>query len=515
MKRSKRIYILLGVLAVACIATFGVMQYEEKQEQIRNSDEIILELDSDSVDSLSWEYDLNKETKDTTASESYDETETETESTSGTVALAFHKDENWLYDDDEAFPVDEEKIASLLEQFQSFGVSFVIEDVEDYGQYGLDDPICTIRLTAGEEEYEIQLGNYSNMDSQRYVSIGDGNVYLAASDPMDQFELTLRDMIKHDDTPTLSGSAATVTQIQFEGAQNYSISYDEDNEAAYGEDDVYFTEGEQGTLPLDASNISSYLSTISYLDLTDYVTYNVTEEELETYGLDDPLLSVSVDYTYENEEEEEVSETFVLHVSRDPEEIAAAEKAASGDDTAEGESVAEANDSAETDDVAETVTAYARVGESQIIYQITSADYEALMAASVDDLRHQEVFVPDFGEAYQVDISLEGKVYSLTMTEEDEEQTWYYQDEEISVSDFKLALNNLTADGFTDDQPAQQEEISLTVYLNNENYPKILIELYRYDGKNCLAVVDGEPLCFTARSGVVDLIESVQAIVLN
>ena len=53
----------------------------------------------------------------------------------------------------------------LLEIFEEFGVSFVIEDVEDYGQYGLDDPEGTIRLEAGEESYEILLGDFSAMDS--------------------------------------------------------------------------------------------------------------------------------------------------------------------------------------------------------------------------------------------------------------------------------------------------------------------------------------------------------------
>lgn len=78
----------------------------------------ILTLNTDTVTALSWEY--NEET------------------------LAFHKEESWLYDEDENFPVDPEKISSFLEQFQEFGVSFIIEDVEDYGQYGLDEPLCTI-----------------------------------------------------------------------------------------------------------------------------------------------------------------------------------------------------------------------------------------------------------------------------------------------------------------------------------------------------------------------------------
>ena len=55
MNRSKKLGILLGILVIACIATFAVMQMEERKEQIRNSEEIILEISSDTVQSLYWD----------------------------------------------------------------------------------------------------------------------------------------------------------------------------------------------------------------------------------------------------------------------------------------------------------------------------------------------------------------------------------------------------------------------------------------------------------------------------
>lgn len=481
MKRYKRIYILLGVLVVACAATFGVMRFEEHKEQIKNSDEIILELSGDSVQSLSWEY------------------ESET--------LAFHKDGTWLYDDDEAFPVDEEKISELLEQFEAFGVSFIIEEVEDYGQYGLDDPICTINLATEDASYEILLGNYSSLDAERYVSIGDGNVYLVSNDPLDYFDLTLSDMIDHDETPSFS----TVTGIQFAGNEDYSITYEEDSTDSYCSDDVYFTQQDGKKLPLDTSRVKSYLSTISYLGLTDYVTYNATDEELASYGLDDPELTVTVDYSTENEEGGETQETFVLNISRAPEEIAADTEEDEEADTEE----ADVTDAQEDGSEAEEITAYARVGESQIVYQISSDEYEALLSVAYDDLRHTEVLSADFSDIYQIDISLEDNAYTLTSEEEDEVRTWYYGEEELDITDLQSALQSLDASSFTKEQPTEKEEIGLTVYLDNENYPTVQITLYRYDGENCLAVVDGEPVSLTGRSGVVDLIEAVHAIVLN
>lgn len=202
MKRAKRLYVLLGVLVVVCIAAFAVVKHEERQEEIRNSGEIVLEIDPETVDALSWEY--------------------ESES------LAFHKDETWQYDEEAAF---------------------IIKEVTDYSQYGLDNPVCTIHLSAGEEDYEIKLGNYSTMDSQRYLSTGDGNVYLVEDDPMEDYEITIRDMIANDEPP----SFGQVTGIQFEGADSYQVVYQEYSEESpytYCSEDVYFRQEGEDLKPL-------------------------------------------------------------------------------------------------------------------------------------------------------------------------------------------------------------------------------------------------------------------------
>ncbi|MCI8819191.1 MAG: DUF4340 domain-containing protein [Oscillibacter sp.] len=72
---------------------------------------MILEIPPGSVEALSWEY------------------EGET--------LSFHKGGGWLYDEDEHFPVSKEAMSEMLEQFEAFGAAFIIENVEDFGQYGL------------------------------------------------------------------------------------------------------------------------------------------------------------------------------------------------------------------------------------------------------------------------------------------------------------------------------------------------------------------------------------------
>lgn len=625
-KRMKRLAVLFGIFVVACGITIGVVKYEEKKEQIKNSDEIILQISPETVTALSWE--------------------NETES------LAFHKDGTWLYDADEAFPVDEDAVNELLSLFEEFGVSFVIDDVEDFSQYGLDDPVCTIHITtteqledvktaeelaaeemetdeaeggensetdeepqadepassaaaedetsevgetnapseveetpnaeedaagtsnegvedaaaagdetseagetnalseveetpgaeesvtgtgdSGEEDdqlleetntdqaieeetqadensatagytYEIRLGNFSVMDSQRYVSIGDGKVYLVSNDPLDLYDAGLSDMIDHDEIPSFE----SIVDICFEGIENYEIVYEQESANTYCPSDVYFAQIDGASLPLDTDLTEEYVSNISLIALTNYVNYKVAEGELVDYGLDTPELTVTIDYTYagDGDDEETISDTFVMHIGRNQEEVKAAEEAAQ-----------KAEEEGNADYEPEDIPAYVRIGNSQIIYEISNSDYEKLVAVTYNDLRHKEVFTADFGDVYQVDISLEGVNYTLTSAaaEENAEETiWYYGEDELAISSFQSALANLNAVEFTDEAPSEKEEISLTVYLNNENHPQVEIHLYRYDGNNCLAEVDGESFALIARSEVVELMEAVNAIVLK
>ena len=470
MRKATKLYSLLGVLLVVCIAAFAVSRYEEKKEQIKNSGEVILEIPTDSVTALSW--------------------------TNESGTFSFTKDETWVYDDDNAFPVDEEKINDLLEQFTSFAAAFAIDDVEDYAQYGLDEPICTIHITADEESYTVELGDFSKMDEQRYVSIGDGKAYLVSHDPLDEFDAVLRDMILDDTIPKFD----TAEQIEFSGSENYTIIRDEDGESICA-DDIYFTDGQ----PLDTDNVDTFLSAIQSLSLTNYVSYNVTDGELATFGLDDPELTIKMEYsTRDDDGNLEDSGTLLLHISRNPEEVAAYEEAVEKDE----------------DDLPD-VTCYVRVGQSQIVYEISQSVYDQLTAVSYDTLRHQNLFTADFDTVTSIDVVLNGENYTFTYNppedkdDEDAEGTWTYNGEEFDIYNLKTALRAISASSFTEETPTGQEEISLTVHLDNEDFPTFTLTLYRLDGTNCIAAVDGKAVALVSRSQTVDLIEAVNELTLG
>ena len=503
MHRSKRLLILVGVLAVVCAAAFLATRVQEQQEQVEASGETVLAIDAGNVASLAW--------------------------TSGEGEYAFHKDGTWIYDADEAFPVSAEALEELLASFSSFNAAFVIRDVTDYAQYGLEEPECTIEIGTAEASYTIALGDMSAMDDQRYVSIGDGNVYLAVTDPIDAFAVELSDLIDNDEIPQMD----TVTALSLTGAVEESIAYVEAGGPSYSDEDVYFLQSGEESLPLDTDLVEDYLGGIRDLVLTDYATYNATEIELASFGLNDPALTVTVEYEQQAEAAEEGVE---------PETTAGALALHIGSVEEAEESAEETAESAE--DISQEEAQYAyylRVGDSQIVYNLSDADGEALFAASYDDLRHRQLFWGDFDDVAQATILLDNQTYTLTAqtaetaetgedadaaaesaeptataaAEDDAEITWICNGEPVDVTGIRDKLAALTAEAFTSEAPADQLEISLTLDLNDEDVPQVRIQLYRYDGASCLAVLDGEPAALVAREDVVDLMEAVRTLLLG
>ena len=447
MTRKARLLLLTGILVVAVGAAVGVSLTEQQREEIQES---------------------------------------------GETSLSFHKDGSWSYDEDAAFPVDGEKVQELLDQFAQLRAAFVIQDVTDYAQYGLEDLVCTIGITAGDTNYEILVGSYSEMDSQRYLSLGDGNVYLVNEDPMDVYEATLDDFLLNDEIPVFTD----VESVSFTGAENQTVRRDENGDSYREEDDYY----------LDGDKLDGYLSHLSALGLNSYATYKAAEADLEEYGLDDPELTVAVTYT---DLETEEAETVTVSVSR-----SAADRETPWQDVLEElEAAEESGESAYGDSVA-----YLRVGDSPIVYEISYDTFRQVMACSYDDLRHSQVLPAEFEHVQRLEISLDGQQYTLTRTQEadgDEPAVWTWDGEEIEISGVEDALTALEITQFTADAAGGETEISLTAVLDLEDEPEVRITLYRADGESCRASVDGESIGSLPRSQVVDLIEAVHAIVLN
>lgn len=468
MKRRKKLWVMGTVLALVLVLTISVAMIDHKAEKIRKSGELILEVPADTVTALSWDY--------------------------GEETLRFTKDgEGWHYEGDDQFPVSQKKLESMLTVFEGLSAAFRIEEVEDYSQYGLADPACTIAFTADGHDYTVKLGAFSKMDEQRYVDIGDGSVYLVFVDPMMEFDTDLRHVIANDEVTYLDAAR----EITFSGAENYTILREPEGGKSHRAEDVYFARVDGKLLPLDPGRTQTYVSDMTILELTDYQTYTASQEDLSRYGLDEPELTVTVTYDEElRGEPTGETKTYVLHVGRNQEAVKQA---------------------LEKDDPdAEPVPAYVRVGDSELVYEIRNQDYEKLMACGYDDLRHREIFPASTEDIASMELRMDGDSYvfaSEPPAKEEDPRTFTYEGAETDVAGILSALRSLHAETFTKENPTGKLELQADVTLDSGE--TVRLELFRKDGESCTAKVDGQVVAHLPRTQVVELMETIHSIVLN
>ena len=283
MKRKKTLIILCALLVLIIGGIVIVNAVEKHVESISTIDEVVYAADADSLTEIKWTFE--------------DKT------------LDFVKtDDVWTYSGDDSFPVDQEEISYLIENFAEVHASFIIEDVEDYSQYGLDDPEAEITFVTSDGETTLSCGTFSTMDSKRYISINGGTVYLIDDDIEEYLSSEKDDYLDNDEIPYYQ----QIESVELTGDSNLSLIYEEDATYDYTTSYNYYLKDGDTYLPLSDSFVTSFLGYFTHITFSDYVTYCVTDEELSNWGFDAPSLTIHVkgygydtDFTDDNDLGEE------------------------------------------------------------------------------------------------------------------------------------------------------------------------------------------------------------------
>lgn len=93
-------------------------------------------------------------------------------------------------------------------------------------------------------------------------------------------------------------------------------------------------------------------------------------------------------------------------------------------------------------------------------------------------------------------------------------QKWLYQNQEVQINDLQDALENLTSAESPGKKTDGHQGISLTLHLDNEDYPEITITLFRHGGIQYLATVNGKIVAYISRSEAIELMAVVRTLVL-
>ena len=121
--------------------------------------------------------------------------------------VTFEKDgDSWVKSDETGFPVDQDKIDTLVSSLNSIKAERTLENVEDASEYELDQPDNTITVTTEDGETTvIQLGMENDSTSQEYIDLNkdSSTVYVVSNSTFSSFEGTLYDFAKSGVFPTV------------------------------------------------------------------------------------------------------------------------------------------------------------------------------------------------------------------------------------------------------------------------------------------------------------------------
>ena len=438
-KKSVNLITAVGVLVVLSGAYVGVKAYVAKQgaaesESAEEENPEIVSIASADVKSIKFVIDKKE--------------------------VTFEKDgDSWVKSDETDFPVDQDKIDTLVSSLNSITAERTLEDVEDASEYELDQPENTITVTTEDGETTvIRLGMENDSTSQEYIDLNkdSSTVYVVSNSTFSSFEGSLYDFAKSGTFPPVDSS--TVSKISVDGKDSsYVVEKDENN--------FWNITGDGDTEKADSAKATTLGTALSSMAYASYVNYNCSEDQLSQYGLDKPYAKITVDYQEEVEKEstdtENEAENGTGDVSETSEDESQADKN-TDDSTAEsseniedsdtdkeepGEAdesditdsdSTESTESSEEDAEPETEMVdrelviqvgdqssdggrYVRVNDNNEIYTISEDSLDTFLGKTYSDFWNLTVSYLSVNNLDTLDVNYEGEDYTVNVSRETSE----------------------------------------------------------------------------------------------
>lgn len=490
MKRKKTLLILCVILVVAIVAIIIEQAVKQHIDTVNTIDEEVFTITEDDLTQVEISYGDDD-------------------------IVLLQNDGVWTYSEDEDFPVDQDFVADLLGYFESVHASFIIDDVEDYDQYGLESPEATLTFTTADGDSVITFGTYSTIDEKRYICVDGGSVYLIDDDLLEYVSATVEDYLDRDEVEDYY----QLSTVDVSGDSSVSVVYDPDGDYTYTDSYDYYAVSDGQYKALSTSKVKSLLSTLQNMDLSEYETYKATSDDLSDYGLDNPTLTIILTGEVEVESDDEEETEDVDDESEDT----------ITDDTTDTESEEATEEDTEDEDVeTETVTqtiyltkvdddnAYLYFDGSTIVYDISVDTYDDLAETSYETLRPDEIVDIDWTNVVSMTADIDDDSYTIDVEyDEDDGNTYTVDGETVDFVTVTSKIDTLTLEEVGDSYSKGTEELAFTITLGDDDGTTVSVVLYQYDGDNCVATVDGETVGLVSRSSMSTLREEIVSAVLN
>jgi hypothetical protein len=495
MKKGKMTKLLLAVLALAILAVIYVVLVKWNQDQEAQETE-------------------TESTQDTVLSISSDEIEELVIQGQDGVLTFAQQDDTWSYEEDSAFPLDEDALLSMVDVLAQVDAVRTLEEPEDLSEYGLETPSLEVLVRTDDgEEVTLQIGDLNSSTGDYYAKLaGEDTVYTISSSVAGAFTDDLYELALADDFPTISST--TITGL--------TLEKDEEAITLNQEDTGWMIQEGDGWQEADSTKLNELTENAAALAFDNYVDYDA--ENLSEYGLEDPAMKLTINYT--------VTETVEAEDSEDDGE--STDDADTQDETEE-----ETESETETIEVPMEVTLevgnfceseeedgegyyYVKLSDSNRIHTMsesTISTWTSLAAIDCADSYVSDIPVTGMTE---LKVTYEGTTYSLTWkaentteTDDDGEETtsttytYYVDGEEADSTIFSQFCNSAAAiqtQSRLNEEPEDLADATLTLEYTKTDGSTLKAEYRPYENGCYLVLVTGQHPGIVSKLDVEDLV---------
>lgn len=407
---------------------------------------------------------------------------------------------SWKWSEDGDVPLDNSGFASMVSALNGAVTDVRMESVgaSDLEKYGLNEPALRAEFGYSDgKKAEYIIGGYNSFNSKYYFSEASepGTVYMVSSSVFNALNVTVPDLIKKDEIPSVTPSRDTSVAFDI-GGKKYVYSYYPNGSGTDYTDAYKWYLSVDGGKPIRVGtgagkDIDGMLSGLYTRDVAAY-----TDIDLSSFGLTDPV-TMTVSYTRTDKitdsqtgetKEAAVPASYVLKIGAQDE---------GGDYYV----------------VTETSKLVYTAAYSDVIEMLTAEDPRSVMPETVEDINYALVEKAVFTAG--------GKSASVILSHNTDGTGYAYAGggavDAEKFSAVTAALHALKVDTYSDlvERDAAQSAdpiFSLTLSFNYEGASDMTLSLIPYTENYCLVSFAGREDQLVLRDSLTDLLDAVSAL---
>ena len=389
----------------------------------------------------------------------------------GDETIELHKDaDTWKLKTDTDFPVKQAYADTMAADAAELEAErLVSESADDFAQYGLDTPETAYVFTKSDgTQVTYYIGNYNSFGGTYYMNVaGTEKIYLISGDFLDDFGHGLSELADVETMQTVSTEDVFDLTLTLDGETTRVFHVEDGLKTVYTDMFTWFSDD---TTPVDAAAAQDLIGKAVSFTESGCADYKADDDELASYGLDEPVLTARFDYTVS--ERKETGET---------------------DD--DGEPVTETVTHDETmtllvGTAAKDGSLYAMTDASDVVYLIDAEYLQTLRDFDKTSLRNMRLCAVQSTDVASMDVTIEGKTTTISIERsksDDGDETAVYKADgkEITAdlfNDFYASIQSIYAEDFTDKEvSAEDAPIVVTFHTTRAGFETVTLRLAPYD----------------------------------